>query len=99
MDVKIIFVVGAGQMGAGIAEVAARSGFQTLLIDVDESIVTRAKQKMQERLQAAQQKGKLRSEEVEGTLGRIRGAKGLTEAKAADVVIEAVIEKEDLKIR
>lgn len=97
MDVKTILVVGAGQMGAGIAEVAARSGFQTLLTDVDESIVTRAMQKMQERLEAAQQKGKLRPEEVEGILGRIRGVKGLAEATRADVVIEAVIEKEELK--
>lgn len=97
MDVKTIFVVGAGQMGSGIAEVAARSGFQALLTDVDEHIVSRALQKMQERLQASQQKGKISADDVAGILGKIRGVKGMAEAKSADVVIEAVIEKEELK--
>lgn len=97
MEIKTILVVGAGQMGSGIAEVAARSGFQTLLHDVEEGIVIRAKKKIQERLESARQKGKLGVQEAEATIGRIQVAKELSAGKAADLVIEAVVEKESLK--
>ncbi len=97
MEVKTILVVGAGQMGAGIAQVAAQAGYETLLYDVEEKIVTGAKKKIQERLESAQKKGKLKPEEAEGILGRLRPASSLAAGKEADVVIEAAIEKESLK--
>lgn len=97
MEVKTIFVVGAGQMGAGIAEVAARAGFQTFINDVEEGIIVRATKKIQERLESAKQKGKLAPEEADAAIGRIHVSTELAGAKAADLVIEAVVEKESLK--
>ncbi|MBI2987362.1 MAG: 3-hydroxybutyryl-CoA dehydrogenase [Deltaproteobacteria bacterium] len=97
MDVKNIFVVGAGQMGSGIAQVAAQAGFEVLLHDVEEKIVVGAKEKIRKQLERVKEKGRLTAEELEAILGRIRPALDLSAGKGADVVIEAVFEKEEIK--
>ncbi len=97
MEVKNIFVVGAGQMGSGIAQVAAQSGFQVFLNDIDEKIVVGAREKIQKQLERLKEKGRLRVEDVEVILGRIRPGLNLSVGQEADLVIEAAVEKESIK--
>jgi 3-hydroxybutyryl-CoA dehydrogenase len=97
MEVETIFVVGAGQMGSGIAQVAAQSGFQVFLHDLEEGIVFRAKENIQRQLDRAKEKGRLKAEEAEAILARIVPARDLSAGEIADVVIEAVVEKEPIK--
>ncbi|MBI4489431.1 MAG: 3-hydroxybutyryl-CoA dehydrogenase, partial [Deltaproteobacteria bacterium] len=97
MEVKTIFVIGAGQMGSGIAQVAAQSKFQVFLNDVEQRIVVGAKGRIQKQLERALEKGRLTPEEMEAILGRITISADLSPAQEADVVIEAVIEKEAVK--
>jgi 3-hydroxybutyryl-CoA dehydrogenase len=96
MEIKTIFVVGAGQMGAGIAQVAAQSGFQVLLSDVSEKIIAAGRENIAKQLERAQEKGKLQ-ETAGAVLERIRPALDFSAGANADVVIEAVVEKEQVK--
>ncbi|OGQ84031.1 MAG: 3-hydroxybutyryl-CoA dehydrogenase [Deltaproteobacteria bacterium RIFCSPLOWO2_12_FULL_60_19] len=96
MEVKTIFVVGAGQMGSGIAQVAAQAGFQVLLSDVSEKIIAAGRENIAKQLERAQEKGKLQ-ETVGAVLERIRPALDLSAGASADAVIEAVVEKEQIK--
>lgn len=97
IEVKNIFVVGAGQMGTGIAQVAAQAGFEVSLNDVEEKIVVGAKERIRKQLERVKDKGRLTAEELEAILRRLRPARDLSAAESADVVIEAVIEKEEIK--
>ena len=59
MDIKKVLVVGAGQMGSGIAQLAVQSGFEVLLNDVEEKAVTGAKEKISQQLGRKKAKGQL----------------------------------------
>jgi 3-hydroxybutyryl-CoA dehydrogenase len=96
MEIKTIFVVGAGQMGSGIAQVAAQAGFQVFLSDVSEKIIAAGRENIAKQLERAQEKGKLQ-ETAGAILDRIRPALDLSAGANADAVIEAVVEKEQIK--
>lgn len=98
-DPKLLAVVGAGQMGAGIAQVAATAGLEVLLRDVSPEVVERALQKVGAALAKLVDKGKLASEERGVILARIRGSTELADLGRAEFVIEAVTENEELKKR
>ena len=97
MTVKHLFVVGAGQMGAGIAQLAAQAGIQATLMDVNEKLARSGVARMAKSLQRRVDKRKMSGEEREGILSRIDVADRLSEAGPNDFVIEAVIEDIEIK--
>ncbi|MFO7619561.1 MAG: 3-hydroxybutyryl-CoA dehydrogenase [Thermoplasmata archaeon] len=97
MDIKTIGVIGAGQMGAGIAQVAAVSGYDVILNDIKQEFVDRGMAGIQKSLGKFVEKGKLPAEAKDAALARIKTTLDLNEMKAADLVVEAVIEDLELK--
>lgn len=98
MEIKKIAVLGAGLMGAGIAQVAAESGFQVAMRDIEERFVQNGLTNIRKNLERAVSKGKMSKEEEEKILSRIQGTVDLpTALKDAQVVIEAVVENMELK--
>lgn len=95
--IQIICVCGAGTMGSGIAQVTASSGFYTLLFDINEETLEKAKATMEVNLQKMVDKNKMTAEEKTATLLRIQYTSDLHEC-IADIIIEAIIEKPELKI-
>jgi 3-hydroxybutyryl-CoA dehydrogenase len=96
VDVKTLAVVGAGQMGAGIAQVAAQSGIEVLLIDVSPEFVQKGLAGIRAQLDKAVSKGKLKAEEVQATLARLKGG-APEDARGAQFAVEAVTENEAVK--
>jgi 3-hydroxybutyryl-CoA dehydrogenase len=91
-----ITVVGAGQMGAGIAQVAAVAGFEVTLVDVSAAQLARARTSIEQSLEKLVDRGRLERAAAEGALGRIADA---SEPAPADLAIEAATEDVDLKLR
>lgn len=92
MEVKVFGVVGAGQMGNGIAHVAAAAGLQVIMNDVKQEFVDRGFQTIAKNLDRAVSKGKMTEDEKSQILGRIKPSTDLGDFKNADFVVEAVIE-------
>ena len=92
-----IAVIGAGTMGGGIAEVAATSGFEVILEDMEESFVHAGLETIGKRLAKRVAEGKLPPSEKTAILSRIATATALKDCATADLVIEAVVEKEEIK--
>lgn len=92
-----IAVCGAGTMGSGIAQVAAQSNFETLLFDVDENMLEKARVHIAENLQYLVEKGKMDLEEKHEILNRIKFTSDINDCTAF-VIIEAIVEKEKAKI-
>lgn len=84
-------------MGSGIAQVAAQSGFNVLLYDVESSMLTRAINNLTSTFNKLVEKGKLKQEEAEATLARITTVTSLNDLAPCDFTIEAAPEKLDLK--
>ncbi len=97
MAIKTIGVIGAGQMGAGIAQVAAVSGYDVILSDIKQEFVDRGMAGIQKSLGKFVEKGKLPAEAKDAALARIKTTLDLNEMKGADLVVEAVIEDLELK--
>ena len=97
MDVKTLAVVGAGQMGAGIAQVAAQSGLSVVLLDVNPDLVQKGLAGIRAQLERAVSKGKLKAEESRATLARVKGASAAQDASQAEFAVEAVTENESVK--
>ena len=97
MELKKIGIVGAGQMGSGIAEVALLSGFHVLMRDVEQAAVEKGKKRIETDLERQVQKGKLSAGEREAALRRLSTTLQLEDFKDCDFVIEAVIENIPMK--
>ncbi len=98
VDTKSITVVGAGTMGRGIAQVGAQTGFRVRLTDVDAAALDAAMVRIREGLERAVQRGKLDEAGRDAALARLAAEPDLAAAAAgADLVIEAVPERLDLK--
>jgi 3-hydroxybutyryl-CoA dehydrogenase len=97
MSIKKIGVVGAGQMGGGIAHVSALAGFDVVLQDLEDSFVKQGLATIDKNLQRGVDKGKLTAEQKQAALGRIRGTSRLEELAECDFVVEAVVENLDVK--
>ncbi len=99
MNVKTIAVIGAGIMGRGIAHVAALGGFDPILNDVSADLLESARSRIGRDMQKGVDRGKLTAEAMGAGLDRLRTSTDLAESAAeADLVIEAVPEKIDLKM-
>ena len=97
-DVRKIAVIGAGTMGAGIAQTCSQAGFEVAMRDVESSLVDAGFRRIREPLEARVAKGKAAQVDVDAILSRIRGTVDLGEALAgSQVVIEAVVEKMEIK--
>ncbi len=97
MEVKTIGVVGAGQMGSGIAQVAAQAGYEVLLLDVSEEALKRGLEAIRRSLGKFLEKGRITEEAYEATLGRIRTTLDLEALREADLIVEAIVEDEEAK--
>ena len=94
-----IAVVGAGQMGNGIAHVFAQSGFPVTMIDVSADALAKGRATIEKNLDRQVKKGTLDAAQREATLGRLATADGLRAASDATLVVEAATENVDLKFR
>jgi 3-hydroxybutyryl-CoA dehydrogenase len=92
-----VAVIGAGTMGAGIAQVAARAGYSTFLYDVASGAAARAVEKIGESLQRAVEKNRCTPDERSAALALLSAVPGLDEIAGADLVVEAAPEKLELK--
>src|SRR5689334_16605572 len=97
MAIETIAVIGAGTMGHGIAQVAAQAGYAVVLSDMNDDLLARGLARIDDNLKKGVERGKLSEEARGAALSRIRTATALEEAAAADLVIEAVVEKLDAK--
>jgi 3-hydroxybutyryl-CoA dehydrogenase len=98
MEIRKIFVVGAGTMGSGIAQVAAVSGYQVTMMDVIPTQVERARAGIGKSVEKLFQKGVLSETQRDAALG-ITYAGGLNDVGEADLVIEAATENPELKLK
>jgi 3-hydroxybutyryl-CoA dehydrogenase len=97
MDVKVFGVVGAGQMGNGIAQVAAASGLEVIMNDIKQAFVEKGMGVIAANLERGVVKGRLTAEEKSATLSRIKTSTDLKDMARADYIVEAATEREDLK--
>ncbi|MFJ2194594.1 3-hydroxyacyl-CoA dehydrogenase family protein [Streptomyces violaceusniger] len=94
---KKLAVIGAGLMGSGIAQVSAQAGWDVVLRDVTDEALRRGTDGIRASYEKFVSKGKLTAEEAERALGRITTTTDLAAAADADVVVEAVFEKVEVK--
>jgi 3-hydroxybutyryl-CoA dehydrogenase len=98
-ETRVVRVIGAGTMGAGIAQVAATHGWTAQVADVDDATVRRAIDSVRARLDRLVEKGRLTPEERDAAAARLVAAVGATGLDACGLVIEAVVEDLDVKTR
>ena len=97
-DIKKIAVIGGGTMGNGIAHVCAMSGYDVTLIEQSEEYLNKALGVIEKNLDRMVKKEKITEQDKADTLGRITKATGLEAAKDANIVIEAIFEKLEVKL-
>jgi len=98
MEIKTIGVVGAGQMGNGIVQVAAQSGFSVVMSDIADSFVQKGLGAISKNLGKMVEKGKMPLQKKEEITGRIKGTIQMKDMAEADFVVEAATENEPLKL-
>lgn len=97
MGVQKIVVIGAGQMGSGIAQVCAMAGYDVKVQDLKQEQLDRGLAVITKNLARQVEKGRMKEEEKEATLNRLTWTLDLNSVKEADLVIEAAVEKMDIK--
>ncbi|MFB6143286.1 MAG: 3-hydroxyacyl-CoA dehydrogenase family protein [Halorientalis sp.] len=96
-DVRTVGIVGAGTMGHGIAQVAALAGYEVVMRDVDDELVTEGLRGIERGLDRRVDHDRLADEEAEAARDRVTGTTDLADLGAADLVVEAVVEDLDVK--
>ncbi len=99
MEIKKFGVIGSGQMGNGIAQVAAASGLEVLMSDIKEEFTAKGVANITKNLERSVKKGKLDQAEMDAILGRIKTTVDLKDMASVDFVVEAAVEREDLKFK
>lgn len=99
MTIRMVGVVGVGLMGAGIAEVCARAGYQVVVRDVNEELLAGGMARIRQSLDKAVAKGKLAQADAEAALARVQGATELSALAEVDLILEAITEKLEIKAR
>lgn len=97
MEIKKVMVIGAGQMGSGIAQVIAQAGVQVILQDLKDDFVNRGLANISKNLSRQVEKGRLSEENKEAVLLRIKTSTEVSDAKEVDLVIEAAVENMEVK--
>jgi len=98
VEIKTIGVVGAGQMGSGIAQVAATHGFGVVMNDISQEFVDKGFTAIQNSLSRLVKKQTISSDEMSAILSRIKGSTAIADMKEIDFVVEAATENEKLKL-
>ncbi len=96
--IQKIGVVGAGQMGAGIAQVAAMNGLSVIMNDIENAFLDRGMKSIEKSLSSLLRKDRISEDEKKAALGRIQTTIEISAMENADFVVEAVIENEALKL-
>jgi len=99
MEIKTLGVVGAGQMGSGIAQVAAASGLSVVMNDIGNEFVENGFSAIEKSLDRLLKKEKITKEDQKAILGRIEGSTSIVDMVKSDFVVEAATENEDLKLQ
>lgn len=99
MSVKTIMVIGAGQMGSGIAQVCAQAGYSVLLNDLKPEFVERGLAGITKNLKRQVDKGRLTAEQQTEIVSRITASSDLQDGASADLIIEAAVENMDIKAK
>ena len=97
MSIKKIGVIGAGQMGHGIALVAAKAGFDVVLRDINEEFVNKGLKKIEGFVDKSIEKGKMKIDEKNEILSKLKGTTHLNDLKDMDLIIEAIFENVKIK--
>jgi 3-hydroxybutyryl-CoA dehydrogenase len=97
-SIERVGVVGGGQMGAGIAEVVAKSGLDVVICDIDDAAIAVGRSRIEKSLERGVKAGKLEQDAADAVIGRIRFVTDLGELADRQLVIEAVREYEDEKL-
>ena len=97
MNVSKVMVIGAGQMGSGIAQVCAQAGYQVVLNDLKTEFVERGLGVIQKNLTRNVVKGRLTEEQKQEILARLTPSTNVNDASSADLIIEAAVENMEIK--
>ncbi len=98
-DVKKVGVIGCGIMGSGIVEVCAKSGAEVTFVEIDDQRVEQGRALIEKSLAKAVERGKLSEEDRAGLMGSISGTTAIEELAQSDLVIEAITEDLETKLR
>ncbi len=99
MEIRTFMVIGAGQMGSGIAQVAAQTGMQVILNDIELAYAEKGFKTIMKNLTRNVEKGKISAKEKEQILSRIHLSANLSDAEAADFIVEAAVENMEIKAK
>jgi 3-hydroxybutyryl-CoA dehydrogenase len=99
MSVKTIMVIGAGQMGSGIAQVCAQGGYDVFLNDLKPEFVERGLSGIKKNLNRQVDKGRMTADQLDAVVGRVTASTDLQDAGKVDLVIEAAVENMDIKAK
>lgn len=97
MAIQTVGVIGAGQMGNGIAHVLSQSGYSVLLNDVNQDALDRAVERVRKNMDRQLRSGKISEDEINAAMGRIKTTLDLAELGTSDLIIEAATEDESVK--
>ena len=97
MTIQTVGVIGAGQMGNGIAHVLSQSGYSVLLNDVNQDALERAVERVRKNMDRQLRSGKISEDEINAAMGRIKTTLDLEELGTSDLIIEAATEDESVK--
>jgi 3-hydroxybutyryl-CoA dehydrogenase len=97
MTIRTVGIVGAGAMGSGIANLAALSQYNVMLVDVEQRFLDNGLTRINKFMEKSVQKGKITEEQKAATLARIKTTTQISDLKETDIVIEAVIENLEVK--
>jgi len=92
LNIRTVGILGAGQMGLGIAQVATRAGFKTILVKMTPGSVDNARKRIESGFAKEVEKGRMTAEQQQAAVGNLVATSDLGELKAADIVIESIIE-------
>jgi len=99
MEIKTFGVIGSGQMGNGIAQVAAVSGLDVIMNDIKPEFIENGLKVIAKNLQRFVDKGKINKDEKDAVLGRIKSSTDIKDMEKVDMVVEAAVENETLKFK
>lgn len=97
MSISTVGVIGAGIMGSGIAQVAARAGYNVIMRDIKDDFVARGMSTIKKNTDRDVQKNRLSREDADGILARLKGTTDLNDLASCGIVIEAAVEQMELK--
>lgn len=97
MEIEKVGVLGCGLMGAGIAQVCAQSGFETVVREIDQKFIDKGFGIIEKSVQKALERGKISEQEKDAMWNRLQGTLELDDMKECDLIIEAVVENLELK--